>query len=189
MGGGKALVSLLGAPMAAHVAAVLRPVVAALAVVGDDRAAEAIDAVALTDGAGEVAGPLRGIIAGLEWARTQGAEWLVVAPCVAPLLPQDLVDRLMEGVEATSVRPRYASTPSGLQPLVSAWPTSLAPALRGDLAKEHPPGHARLERYPASPVRVGAEPAIFNVNSPLDLAEAEELMRTSGRAHPRPPRR
>lgn len=45
----------------------------------------------LIDTLADYAGPLAGVLAGLEKARF---DWLVVSPCDTPLLPPDLVDRL-----------------------------------------------------------------------------------------------
>src|SRR5690348_4095271 len=62
------------------------------------------DLLTLADPAGAPAGPLSGVLAGLRWAGSTGAEWLVTAPCDTPLLPPDFPTRLVETAESADAR-------------------------------------------------------------------------------------
>ena len=187
IGGSKALAPLLGEPMIAHVAAILRPRTSSLAVVGDDIAAVMVDAEPLRDATDDAVGPLAGILSALEWAAACGAEWLAVAPCDTPLLPPVVVRRLLEGARASGLA--YAMTSSGAQPLVSVWRANLAAPLRSAMLQGHPPAKTFMDQLGAAPVHFEDAIAFFNVNTPVDLAEAEEVLSARGRALLRQPLR
>ena len=52
------------------------------------------------------AGPLAGVLTGLDWARTHapGCRWVASVPCDAPFLPRDLVARLRAAAERSEER-------------------------------------------------------------------------------------
>ena len=115
-------------------------------------------------------GPLAGVLAGLLWAQAQGVELLVTLPCDTPLLPADLVRRLIEAVRE---RPcAVARTPSGVESLCAAWRAELAEDLAARLAIGHPPVHAYLEAHRCAFVDYPDTAGFLNVNTPQDLAEA-----------------
>jgi molybdopterin-guanine dinucleotide biosynthesis protein A len=176
IGGAKAMRRLLADPMIEHVAAVLRPTVDRLAVVGDLGAAEVIDAVHLRDEAGDQVGPLAGVLSALQWSARESAQWLVVVPCDMPLLPPNLVERLLDAVIDRDVATAYAQTPGGQHPLVSVWRAELALPLRSAMAGGHPAVRDMLARFGAVGVSFDDDRAFLNVNTPTDLAEAEELL-------------
>lgn len=80
IGGRKAMTLLAGRPMVAHVANLLEPAVAGLAVAGSAEAASALGVPNLDDPP-DVA---------------RGAEWIVTAPCDTPLLPAGFATRILE---------------------------------------------------------------------------------------------
>jgi molybdopterin-guanine dinucleotide biosynthesis protein A len=174
IGGAKAMALLLGRPLVTHVDAVLRPHVEALAVVGDQHAAIAVGGQSITDEVNDAPGPLVGILASLEWAATIGAEWVVICPCDTPLLPGDLVARLLGGVEQSGLS--FAESPGGAHPLVSAWRIELRERLRAAMAAGHPAARDIMKQFGAAPVRFEDDAAFLNVNAPSDLAEAEKLL-------------
>lgn len=184
LGGRKALALLDGAPLAAHVARVLRRDVVELAVVGDTDAALLLQAVALSDPPEIAKGPLAGVLAGLTWARAGGASWLATAPCDAPLLPDDLIARLKWGAEQAGAPAAHALTSDGAHPLCALWATNLLPrfqvALRGGA---HPPVHRLAAELGAARVLFDDAEAFLNVNTPEDLARAEAIL--THRAHAR----
>ncbi len=96
MGGvDKGLQNFRGQPMALHVMWRLLPQVGALLINANRNIAayEAFGAPVCPDGLADYAGPLAGFLTGLEQAQTA---WMVTVPCDSPLLPDDLVARLVE---------------------------------------------------------------------------------------------
>ena len=169
-GADKAMADLGGEPMIAHVAKALSGAVR-VAVVGNARAATLLAAADLCDPASAVRGPLAGVLAGLEWAGALGAPWLVTAPCDAPLLPQDVADRLIAAAETAGVSAAFAATASGLHPLCAAWRPALAEPLRGFFSRSvHPPVRELVPD--AARVMFDDEEAFWNVNTPADMARA-----------------
>ncbi len=132
-GADKAMAEIGGAPMIAHVARALNA--DALAVVGNGAAAAALGAVALSDPACALRGPLAGVLAALEWAETLGASWLITAPCDVPLLPPDFGARLIAAAEAAGAPAAHAATSDGVHALCAAWRPFLAGALRAHFAR------------------------------------------------------
>lgn len=163
----KALADLAGVPMVVRVGERLRAQADALAVVGHAQAAAALSAIALNDPDVPARGPLRGVLAALEWARESGADWLLTAPCDVPLLPTDLGARLLAGADRAPAV--FARTEAGLHPLCAIWSCRLAEALREELeAGRHPAAHALAPD--ATRVLFDDETAFSNVNTPEDFA-------------------
>jgi molybdopterin-guanine dinucleotide biosynthesis protein A len=126
------------------------------------------------------AGPLAGVLAGLDWAAANapGIEYVASAPGDCPFLPHDLVARLHQ-VRLTENKP-LACARSGKwrHPVVALWRVSLRDDLRRALTLEDlrkieiwTARHGiALADWPAEPV----DP-FFNVNTPEDAAAAERL--------------
>lgn len=132
MGGAdKGLQLLDGSPLVRHALDRLRPQVAAL-LVSANRNLDlyaAFGATVVADPIPGYPGPLAGLLAGLENARTR---LVASVPCDSPDFPGDLVARLHEavtaGAPAASVRAGGRS-----HPVFCLVPRSLAPALRTHL--------------------------------------------------------
>ena len=62
----------------------------------------------VADSVPDFAGPLAGILAGLDWAAAHRPDCpdVVSVPTDAPFLPRDLVARLLRGMEEAGRRPR-----------------------------------------------------------------------------------
>jgi molybdopterin-guanine dinucleotide biosynthesis protein A len=131
--------------------------------------ARAVGLEVLHDAPGDPDGPLAGVRAGLAWAKSIGAQSLAVSPCDAPLLPQDLFDRL---IEAAGEGAAMAVTSDGRQPLCAIWPVSALEVLTQALAGgAHPPTWRTLEGLGAAQVSFDPPEAFANVNTKEDLAE------------------
>lgn len=128
----------------------------------------------LADPAGAPDGPLAGVLAGLRWA--ESAHWLATIPCDAPLLPDDLVTRLIAGAEAASAPLAYAATTDGPQPLCAVWRPALAGKLVDALAGGHPPIHAFAAEVGAVRVRFDDASTFLNINTREDLDRAEAML-------------
>jgi len=127
------------------------------------------------------AGPLAGILAGLDWAaaNTPAIAWVVSVPGDCPFLPRDLVDRLHGARMAQELPLACARSGEWRHPVVGLWPI----ALREDLRRALGAGLRKIEawteqhgvalaEWPAGPI----DP-FFNVNTPEDAAEAERMAR------------
>lgn len=75
-------------------------------------------------------GPLMGIYSGLRAAKTP---WLLVTPCDAPLLPNDLVIRMVNGIGNHDIGVAFDG--ERLHPVVALLRTSLADDLAASMAK------------------------------------------------------
>jgi molybdopterin-guanine dinucleotide biosynthesis protein A len=126
------------------------------------------------------AGPLAGILAGLDWAAAHAPDVAYVAsvPGDCPFLPRDLVARLHQARTASGQPMACARSGEWRHPVVGVWPVALRADLRHALIKEDlrkielwTARHGiALADWPAEPV----DP-FFNVNTPEDAAAAERL--------------
>jgi molybdopterin-guanine dinucleotide biosynthesis protein A len=131
----------------------------------------------VADSIADFAGPLAGILAGLEWAVAQRAQWMLSIPADTPFLPADLVARLEEVCLGNDIA--CASSGGRAHPVVGLWPTRLAAELHHAITLEHIrkvdlwTGRYRLgiAEWPSHPY----DP-FFNINHPQDLAEAERIL-------------
>jgi len=179
-GGEKAVALLEGRPLLEWAAARLRTVCESVAVnVRQGTEAEAVSKAlglpTLYDAAGDALGPLAGVKVGLIWAEAQGAHTLAVSPCDAPLLPDDLYERLLERAEGGAA---MAETSDGRQPLCALWPVAALPSVRDALADgAHPPTWQLLERIGARKVFFERPEAFANINTCEDLAAVQAQRR------------
>ncbi|MDP3853681.1 molybdenum cofactor guanylyltransferase [Phenylobacterium sp.] len=175
-GGEKAVALLAGQSLLARACARLARGCTAVAVnvrPGGVGAAEAerLGLVVLDDPPGLAPGPLGGVLAGLRWTATQGAGLLITLPCDTPLLPDDLVARLIAAASGLSCA--VARTPDGVQSLCAAWSIGLIGDLEAALADgHHPPVHGFLEDHDCGFVDYAEAAGFLNINTPQDLAEA-----------------
>lgn len=183
MGGGdKGLLALGGVRLIDRVVARLGPQCDGLALNanGDPSRFADLGLPVLPDSVGGFAGPLAGVLAGLDHAAGAGYGSIVTAAADTPFFPADLVARL-----------RAAAGPEGLalaasrdgegqlwrHPTFGLWPVALREdlraALEGGLRKivawtdSHGAGTAEFASTPFDP--------FFNVNTPEELAQAETL--------------
>jgi molybdopterin-guanine dinucleotide biosynthesis protein A len=126
------------------------------------------------------AGPLAGILAGLDWAAVHvpGTAWIVSVPGDCPFLPGDLLERLHAARAKADVPLACAKSGEQRHPVVGLWPVALRQDLRQALVEENvrkieiwTGRHGvALAEWPDKPV----DP-FFNVNTPEDAARAEEI--------------
>lgn len=128
----------------------------------------------------DFAGPLAGILAGLDWAAAHApqCDWLLSVPGDCPFLPNNLAAQLHEARGGAGTPLACARSGRWRHPVVALWPTTLREDLRRALVDE---GLRKIETWTA---RHGvaladwpAEPVdpFFNVNTPDDRARAEAL--------------
>jgi molybdopterin-guanine dinucleotide biosynthesis protein A len=190
MGGGdKALLALGGRPLIAHGIARLASQVSRLIINanGPPERFAAFGLPVVADVVGGFAGPLAGILSGLEWARDHVPECrlVVTAPTDAPFLPDDLVARFVTARRAQEAEIVCAVSGRRTHPPIGLWPVALAGALRAAITGEE---MRKVDRWTAR-YRVaqvawpdgpdGAQDPFFNINRPEDLAEAERRLKCS----------
>jgi molybdenum cofactor guanylyltransferase len=185
MGGGdKARVRIGGATILQRVLDRLKPQSSAIVINANGDPARFADTglAVVADSVPDFAGPLAGVLAGLDWAAANapGCDWLVSVPGDCPFLPDDLIGRLHEARIAAGASLACARSGEQVHPVVGLWPLSLRDDLRRALVEEGlrkidlwTSRHgAAVADWPASPV----DP-FFNVNTPDDAARAEETAR------------
>jgi molybdenum cofactor guanylyltransferase len=126
------------------------------------------------------AGPLAGILAGLDWLAEHAPDtkWLASAPGDCPFLPHDLVPRLHAARREAGTPLACAQSGEWRHPVVGLWQVALRDDLRRALVED---GLRKIEVWTARHgVALAAWPTdpvdpFFNVNTPEDLAEATRL--------------
>lgn len=184
MGGGdKALIAIGGIAILDRVLALLRPACAEMILNanGDPARFGRHGLPVVPDNVPDFAGPLAGILAGLDWAAANRPDlaWVASAPGDCPFLPRDLVRRLHEARERAGTPLACAGSGDWRHPVVGLWPVALRDDLRRALVVENvrkvevwTARHGiAIAEWPAQPV----DP-FFNVNTPEDVAEAERLV-------------
>jgi len=127
------------------------------------------------------AGPLAGILTGLEWVRANAPNcpWVLSTPTDAPFLPDDLVETMKDAVVELFADMACAMSNGRSHPVVGLWPVRLAGELRRALVEEDIRKiDVWTERFRVAEVEFPADPVdpFFNANRPEDLAEAEHLL-------------
>jgi molybdopterin-guanine dinucleotide biosynthesis protein A len=195
MGGGdKGLLQIHGQSLLERVRDRLGPQVASMALNANGDAARFDDLglPVVADSIEGFAGPLAGVLAGLDWAAEQGADSIVTAAADTPFFPTNLVAQLVAASDGQKHPLVLATTPrtgeelkSGgrskvnRHPTFGLWPVALRDDLRAALNEglrkvvlwtdQHGGREALFEAQPFDP--------FFNVNTPEDLKRAEELLR------------
>ena len=134
----------------------------------------------VADSVSGFAGPLAGILAGLDWAAEHVPEitWVASVPGDCPFLPRDLVMRLHEARIQAGTPLACAKSGDWRHPVVGLWPVALRHDLRRALVDEDlrkievwTARHgAALAEWPDTPI----DP-FFNVNTPDDAAKADKI--------------
>jgi molybdenum cofactor guanylyltransferase len=183
MGGGdKARITIGGITILHRVLACLAPQCISLVINANGDPARFADAQlpVVADSVTDFAGPLAGILAGLDWVARQmpDCEWLASVPGDCPFLPNDLVARLHAARVAAGAPLSSARSGEWRHPVVGLWPLALREDLRRALVAE---GLRKIEiwtaRYGVAIAEWPAEPVdpFFNVNTPEDAAKAEAM--------------
>jgi molybdopterin-guanine dinucleotide biosynthesis protein A len=183
MGGGdKARIKVGGATILERVLATLEPQCAGLILNANGDPVRFADTgfTVVADDVPGFAGPLAGILAGLDWAAREMPKVadIVSVPGDCPFLPSDLVARLAAAREAAGAPLACARSGEWRHPVVGLWPIALREDLRRALVDEDlhkievwTARHGvAIAEWPDQPV----DP-FFNVNTPEDAAAAERM--------------
>lgn len=195
MGGGdKCLMELGGETLLARVIDRLAPQVDGLILNanGDPARFAAFGLPVVPDSVEGFAGPLAGVLAGMEAAARLGAEHIVTAAADTPFFPRDLAAHLRRAAEEAGAPIALAATPDpergvARHPTFGYWPVALAADLRHALLADGvrkvvlwTDRHgAATARFDAAAGDGGLDP-FFNVNTPDDMARAEDVLRREG---------
>lgn len=182
MGGGdKPLASLSGRPILAHVMERLRNQCDGLVLNanGDPARYAAFGLPVVADTVPDFAGPLAGVLAGLDWLAENRPDtaWLLSVAADTPFIPHDLVQRLQQARAAAGTPLACAASGGQAHHAIGLWPV----ALRHDLRRALEAGERKISRWThghgVAVAEWAAEPVdpFFNVNTPVDLREAERL--------------
>ena len=186
MGGGdKSLRRLGDRPLLAHVIERIRPQVAALVLNanGDPERFAGFGLPVVADSVPDFAGPLAGILAGLDWAATHrpDCDYLASVPTDAPFLPRDLVARLEAGMDEAAAELACAASGGQSHPVIGLWPVALREDLRRAVIEEDiRKVDVWTARHRLATVTFETSDGIdpfFNANRPEDLDRAAALMR------------
>lgn len=197
MGGGdKPLRPIGGRPILHHVVSRLRPQVAGIVLNANGDAARfaGFGLPVVADSVPDFAGPLAGILAGLDHAASLGGIRHVLSVAGdTPFVPNDLAARLDAAIQALQAQNPMADAPGQVlgvaasggfsHPVIGLWPVAIRMELRRALVEE---GERKIDRFtarfPLATVEWPVEPydPFFNANRVEDLAEAERLLAMAG---------
>jgi molybdopterin-guanine dinucleotide biosynthesis protein A len=183
MGGGdKALLRIGGVSILERVLERLAPQTSGIILNanGDPRRFAPIGLPVVADDVPGFAGPLAGILAGLDWAAAHAPEiaWIGSVPGDCPFLPRDLIARLHAARTDAGAPLACAKSGEWRHPVAGLWPVALRDDLRQTLVEEnlrkieiwtsrHGVALAEWTDKPVDP--------FFNVNTPEDAAQAEAI--------------
>jgi molybdenum cofactor guanylyltransferase len=178
MGGvDKGLQNHRGLPLAMHALMRLQPQVGAMLINANRNlgAYEAMGAPVYTDSTPDFAGPLAGVLVGLEQCQTP---WMVTVPCDTPAFPLDLVERLAHAADEQQADIAYAVTPEAdgreqSHPVFCLLKSELMESL---VAFMHGGGRkidAWFAQHKAVGVRFADAQAFFNANTAQELSQLQ----------------
>jgi molybdenum cofactor guanylyltransferase len=187
--GDKPLRDLAGRSMVARVVDRLRPQADTLIINanGDPSRFSGFGLPIVPDSIPGFAGPLAGILAGMRWAQDHASEarFLVSVPSDTPFFPPNLVTALSEGCGRDEDTIAMAASPDGTHPVFALWPIALA----DDLERYMAAGGTKIITFADRHLRlnvpfenllldgIGEVDPFFNVNTPEEAVEAEEIAR------------
>lgn len=189
MGGGdKTLFPLAGRPLISHIIDRFQRQTAPIALNanGDPARFRAFGLPVIPDTIKGFAGPLAGVLAGMEWAQGQaGITALVSVAGDTPFFPENLVAGLANAAGARQGGIIVARSGGRLHPVFALWPLALRDKLAAFLAETDERGvtafaasqDAAEQAYPMEQFGTMTADPFFNINTAADLAEAERLFR------------
>jgi molybdopterin-guanine dinucleotide biosynthesis protein A len=188
MGGGdKPLVEIAGRPILQHVIDRLKPQCGLLAINanGDPARFSAFGLPVICDSVEGFAGPLAGVLAGMEFGAAKGAAYVLSAPGDTPFLPADLLARLQAARTRAGATIAVAASNGRTHHAVALWPVAIRDDLRRALVAED---ERRVSAFIGRHANVTVEwPTVpydpfFNVNRPEDLARADAIAKDESRS-------
>ena len=187
MGGGdKCLRELAGRSLLSRIVERTRGQVSTLVINanGDPNRFASFELPIASDSVEGFAGPLAGILTGLEWtlAHAPACKFVASFACDAPFVPKELVALLARGISEEGADIACAASAGRDHPVFGLWPVMLASDLRRALVDENIrkvdvwTARFRLARVELDVTTVDP---FFNVNRPDDFHAAEMILASS----------
>jgi molybdenum cofactor guanylyltransferase len=184
MGGGDKTLRLLGGrTILEHILERVRPQVGLLVLNanGDPARFAGTGLPVAPDVVPDYAGPLAGVLTGLDWAaeHAPAVRWVATFATDAPFQPVDLVERLRAAVEREGADMACARSGGREHPVFGLWPVHLRRDLRRAMVEEQiRKVDVWTARYRLAVADFDTDPIdpFFNTNRPDDLDEAERLL-------------
>ncbi len=184
MGGGdKGLKTIGGVSILSRIIATMTPQCAGLVVNANGDAARLADLgfPIVPDGVPGFAGPLAGILAGLDWIATHHADsdYAISIPTDTPFLPSDLISRLDAARIKEAATIACATSGGSTHPVIALWPIALRHDLRHALVVED---IRKIDKFTQrSKIAYADWPVepydpFFNANEPQDIEAAERIL-------------
>lgn len=175
MGGvDKGLLDFLGKPMVGHVIQRLAPQVDEI-LINANREVERYQAFGypvIEDDIGEFAGPLAGLHKGMRMAKHP---YVLMVPCDSPLLPLNLVKRLMHGLIERDADLAVAKTGAQAHPVFCLCRKALLPGLENFLANGGRKIDAWYSNLEVAEISFNNNAQAFaNINTPEELLGLEK---------------
>jgi molybdopterin-guanine dinucleotide biosynthesis protein A len=184
MGGGDKCLRMLGTrTILDHILERVRPQVSSLVLNanGDPARFDGFKLPVAQDSVEGFAGPLAGVLAGLDWAAEHApdCEWLASFATDAPFQPPDLVERLLEAVQSEGADLACAASEGRHHPVFGLWPLRLREDLRAAMIEEDIRKvdlWTARHRLAVAAFDVAEIDPFFNANRPGDLETATLLL-------------
>ena len=176
MGGvDKALIELCGETLIQRALRRLGPQVETLAIAsGGDPERFGVTSCVLPDAVPGFAGPLAGVLAGLDHAADLGLARVATVAVDTPFFPCDLVARLAAAEAPVAVAAAQEDGRLRWHGTCALWTVALRAPLRAALRDGERTVRRAAERLGAVPVVFPAACVFFNVNTPEDLSQARD---------------
>ena len=135
----------------------------------------------VSDGIGNFAGPLAGVLTGMHWVMENQPEckWIVTFPTDTPFFPMDLVSKLYGAVSDNKAELACAASGDRHHPVFGVWPVNLFAALKVAMIDN---GVRKIDDWTsgynlkAVKFEFTKIDPFFNINRPEDLQYAETLV-------------
>jgi len=185
-GGDKALMELAGRPLLTHAIDRAIPQVDQLVINanGDVARFDAFNLPVVEDVIDGYAGPLAGVLTGLEWMSEHHphCQWLATFATDAPFFPTDLVEKLLCQIRSNNADMACAISNGRTHPVFALWPVALKNELRQAMMDEAMrkvdrwTARYKIEHVKFDDDKNGVDP-FFNINVPENFTEAEILLK------------
>ena len=182
MGGGdKSLLPLGDTPLLRHVIIRITPQTNALILNanGDARRFGAFSLPTVADSIDGYAGPLAGILAGMDYAAYHGFTHIQTVAADTPFFPADLVQRLSQDAHMINIaRDDNVVEKFALHPTFGLWNVTLRDELRASIidGMRKVMGFVKQHDWRGVTWTTDGYDPFFNVNTPDDMAQAELII-------------